>query len=309
MDFLELPTEVFINHIICYMETIDFMRFLCTSAGIKDYYDKGEFWRICYLRKKQIEFRENELKKMRRLICYEYDHEGLFNKSEPYGFVYYRSYYLNVPVDLNARCTLVIENRSDVTYKVSFMNPNHNYRNLDVKKVCGIIAPRCKRIISSYIGHIFEISYDYKQRDNYEKSYKTHYVVLKKEGILPEPYQWKTLAGKDRTAQNPVVIKLAGETYDESVKEILDILHPVHSLKNFKDFKKQHKKLYMTKMKKKDKENSEKKRTLNLRITDKKNQLKAMSEQFQQEIFEMESVLKKVEKETLQLDSYFERSE
>ena len=63
----------------------------------------------------------------------------------------------------------------------------------------------------------------------------------------------------------------------------------------------------MPEMKKRDKENSEKKRLLNLRIADKKNQLKAMSEQFQQEIFEMESVLKKEKKETLPLDSYFER--
>lgn len=308
MDFLELPFEVFMNFIFCHLDTRTLMRFLCTSREINEAYDRRELWRMCYLRKKQIAFRENELEKMRRLICYEFDHEGLFNKSQPYCMtVSTHGYYLNVPADLNARCTLVIENRSDVTYKVSFMNPNHNYRILNVKKFCGIIAPRCKRIISSYIGHIFEISYDYKQGDNYEKSYKTHYVVLKKEGILPEPYQWKTLAGKDRTAHNPVVIKLAGETYDESVKEILGIFHPVHSLKNFKDFKKQHKKLYVTKMKKKDKENSEKKRTLNLRITDKKNQLKAMSEQFQQEIFEMESVLKKVEKDTLPLDSYFER--
>ena len=36
-------------------------------------------------------------------------------------------------------------------------------------------------------------------------------------------------------------------------------------------------------MKKRTKKNSEKKRLLNLRVTDKKNQLKAMSEQFQQE--------------------------
>ena len=106
---------------------------------------------------------------------------------------------------------------------------------------------------------------------------------------------------------NPVVITLNGETYDKDVKEWLGIVHPFYSLKNFKDFKKQHKKLYMPEMKKRDKENSEKKLLLNLRITDKKNQLKAMSEQFQQEIFEMESVLKKAEKETLPLDSYFER--
>ena len=60
-------------------------------------------------------------------------------------------------------------------------------------------------------------------------------------------------------------------------------------------------------MKKKDKENSEKKRWHNLQITEKKNKLKALSEKFQQEILELESVLAESEKESIPLDSYFER--
>jgi hypothetical protein len=210
------------------------------------------------------------------------------------------------------KCSLVIENKSDVLYNVSFMSsgyyhyPNKNAM-LEEKKNCGIVKPGSKKIISSYVGHMFEIRHEVKSRDDCEKSYKTHYIVLKKEGILTEPYIWKNMKGEEKVSKNSVVITLKGETYDKSVKEWLDIAHPFYSLKNFNDFKKQHKKLYMSEMKKKDKENSEKKRLLSLRITDKKNLLKAMSEQFQQEIFEMESDLKKAEKETLPLDSYFER--
>ena len=298
MDFLELPFEVFVNFIFCHFDLVDFTRFLCTSKAINEGYDRRELWRICYLKKKQKTFREAELKKMRKLIWHEYYHEGLFNPQWP--------------LPLSKKCSLVIENNSEVTYKIIFMSGGYHYyprpdAKLEERKDCGFVSPGSKKIISSYVGHMFEIRHEFKQRDDCEKSYKTHYVVLKKEGVLPEPYVWKNMKGEGKMAMNPVVITLKGETYDKDVKEWLDIVHPFYSLKNFKDFKKQHKKLYMIEMKKKDKENSEKKRLLNLRIADKKNQLKAMREQFQQEIFEMESVLKKAEKETLPLDSYFER--
>ena len=299
MDFLELPFEVFMNFIFCHFDLVDFTRFLCTSKEINGAYDRRELWRICYLKKKQKTFRENELKKMRKLIWHEYYHEGLFVRRDP-------------ALPLAKKCSLVIENNSEVTYKIIFMWGGYHYyprpdAKLEERKECGIVKPGSKKIITSYVGHMFEISHQVKPRDDCEKSYKTHHVVLKKEGVLPKPYVWKNLKGEGKMAMNPVVITLKGETYDKDVKEWLGIVHPFHSLKNFKDFKKQYKKLYMPEMKKKDKENSEKKRLLSLRITDKKNQLKAMSEQFQQEIFEMESVLKKAEKETLPLDSYFER--
>lgn len=311
MDFLELPFEVFMNFIFCHFDLVDFTRFLCTNKAINEGYDRREIWRICYLKKKQKTFREAELKKMRKLIWHEYYHEGLFDwqRNVPRGF-------MRLPPSSQSevkKCSLVIENKSDILYKISFMSsggyyiyPNKN-ATLEEKKKCGIVKPGSKKIISSYVGHMFELSHAAQLPDDCEKSYKTHYVVLKKEGVLPEPYIWKNMKGEGKMAMNPVVITLRGETYDKDVKELLDIVHPFYSLKNFKDFKKQHKKLYMPEMKKRDKENSEKKRLLNLRIADKKNQLKAMSEQFQQEIFEMESVLKKAKKETLPLDSYFER--
>lgn len=298
MNFLDLPFEVFMNFIFCHFDLMDFTRFLSTSKEISEAYDRREVWRICYLKKKQKTFRENEIKKMRKFIWHEYYHEGLFIR--PFS------------LPLSKKCSLVIENNSDVTYMVSFMSGGCHYyprpdANLEERKDCGFINPGKKKIISSYVGHMFEIRHKVKPRDDYEKSYKTHYVVLKQEGILPEPYAWKNIKGEGKMAMDPIVITLKGETYDKSVKEWLGIVHPFYSLKNFKDFKKQHKKLYMTEMKKKDKENSEKQTLLNIRITEKKNQLKAMSEQFQQEIFEMESVLNKAEKETLPLDSYFER--
>lgn len=307
MDFLELPFDVFMNYIFCHLDRRTFMRFLCTSRGINEAYDKNELWRLCYLRKKQKTFRENELKKMRKLIWNEYYHDGLFD----WQINGQRGWRWDPGPEIK-KCSLVIENRSDIPYKVSFMSSGYYHSPgpssaLEEKKNCGIVKPGLKKIISSYVGHMFEISYYCNSGKNFEESYKTHHIVLKKEGILPEPYQWKKINGEDKIANNPVVITLNGETYDKSVKEWLGIIHPFYSLKNFKDFKKQHKKLYKVEMKKKDKENSEKKYDLNVRITDKKNQLKAMSEKFQQEIFEMESVLKKREKETLPLDSYFER--
>jgi hypothetical protein len=308
MDFLELPFEVFVNFIFCHFDLVDFTRFLCTNKAINEGYDRRELWRICYLKKKQKTFRENELKKTRKLIWHEYYHEGLFDWQRNIP----RRMQWPLPPQELKKCSLVIENKSDVLYNVSFMSsgyyhyPNKNAM-LEEKKNCGIVKPGSKKIISSYVGHMFEIRHEVKPRDDCEKSYKTHYIVLKKEGILTEPYLWKNMKGEEKVSKNSVVITLKGETYDKSVKEWLDIAHPFYSLKKFKDFKKQHKKLYMSEMKKKDKENSEKKRLLSLRITDKKNLLKAMSEQFQQEIFEMETVLKKAEKETLPLDSYFER--
>ena len=299
MCFLELPFEVFMNFIFCHFDLVDFTRFLSTSKEISEAYDRRELWRLCYLKKKQKTFRENEIKKTRKLIWHEYYHEGLFIRRDP-------------ALPLSKKCSLVIENNSDVAYNISFMWGGYHYyprpdAKLEERKDCGFVNPGKKKIISSYVGHMFEIRHEVKSRDDCEKSYKTHYVVLKQEGILPEPYAWKNMKGEGKMALHPIVITLKGETYDKDVKELLGIVHPFYSLKNFKDFKKQHKKLYMPEMKKKDKENSEKKKLLNLRITEKKNQLKAMSEQFQQEIFEMESVLKKTEKETLPLDSYFNR--
>jgi hypothetical protein len=296
MDFLNIPYEIFLEYIFCHLTLVDFTNLLCTNREIKEKYDTNDFWRLFYLSIKQKKFREKELKKMRKLIWHEYYHERLFDWQIPEV----------------KKCSLVIENKSDVSYKVSFMSGGNNFYprpdcSLGEKKNFGFVMPGNKKIITSYVGHMFEIRHEVKPRDDYEKSYKTHHIVLKKEGILPEPYLWKRINGEHKIANNPVVITLKGETYDKSVKEWLGIVHPFYSMKNFKDFKKQHKQLYKTEMKKKDKQLSEKKRVLNLRITDKKNQLKAMSEQFQLEIFDMEYVLKKAEKETLPLDSYFER--
>lgn len=86
MDFLELPFEIFMNFIFCHFDLVDFTRFLCTSKTINEGYDRREIWRICYLKKKQKTFRENELKKMRKLIWHEYYHEGVFNR--PTGMVF-----------------------------------------------------------------------------------------------------------------------------------------------------------------------------------------------------------------------------
>ena len=309
MDFLNIPYETFFEYIFCHLTLVDFTNLLCTNREIKEKYDTNDFWRIFYLLKKQKNFRDLELKKMRKLIWHEYYHEALFDwqRNETNSFL-----RLPPPLPEVKKCSLVIENKSDVSYKISFMSGGYHFyprqdSSLEERKSCGVVRPGLKKIISSYVGHMFEIRHEVKPRDDCEKSYKTHHVVLKKEGILPKPYQWKNMKGEAKMAMNPVVITLKGETYDKSVKEWLGIVHPFYSLKNFKDFKKQHKKLYIPEMKKKDKENSEKKSLLNLRIIDKKNQMKAMSEQLQQEIFEMESVLKKAEKETLPLDSYFER--
>lgn len=110
-----------------------------------------------------------------------------------------------------------------------------------------------------------------------------------------------------KTSTKPIFISLNGETYDKDIKLMLNIVHPFYSLINYKDFKKQNKKLYNNEMKKKDKKNKELIENFNLQLINKKNEFAAMSDTFKQEIFEIEQFLKKKEKETNSLDSYFER--
>ena len=149
---------------------------------------------------------------MRKLIWHEYYHEGLFDwqRNVPRGLMRIAI------ISIKKNVALVIENKSDILYNISFMSsggyyiyPNKN-ATLEEKKNCGIVMPGKKKIITSYVGHMFEIRHEVKPRDDCEKSYKTHYVVLKKEGILPEPYAWKNMKGEGKMAMNPVVITLKG---------------------------------------------------------------------------------------------------
>lgn len=293
MDFLNpVVLEVFVNYIFCHMSLVDFTRFLCTSKEINREYDQKELWRLCYLKKKQTTFRERELKKLRKMACND------FRVMNDTPLSWYRTDH--------RKCNLILKNDSDITYDIIYMSLSYSSSLTPIKEHQSI-PPGKVRYIRTYVNHIFEFSHRPESKNDHEKAYKTTYLKIKKEEEREEPYEMSFRDGTKREIMKPLIFHLTGETYDEDTKSLIGLLHPFHTMKNFKDFKKQHKKLYMPEMKKKDKENSEKKNSLNLIITEKRKKLKAMNEKYQKEIFELEQSLINTTSETLQLDSYFER--
>ena len=49
-----------------------------------------------------------------------------------------------------------------------YIYPNKN-ATLEEKKNCGIVMPGKKKIVTSYVGHMFEIRHEVKPRDDCEK--------------------------------------------------------------------------------------------------------------------------------------------
>jgi len=301
---IELPSDVFVNFILPLIALKEFVSLLLTSQSFNRLYDINETWKEFYLRRKQVVFRVNEQKKLRR------------NSDNIPIPIPHSPFYAS-----QMTCTLLIFNQSPITFRIRYMSPNYGIgknRRLLERGNHKNISPGQYKIIKSYMGHTWEFSHEYRLGDNNEESYRTIYKIINSNDIrdytkeeLPDHIR-NSKFGMEKLSKdldNLVIVNLTGNTYDvDSCKGELALVHPLNSLKNFKNYKKQHMQLFQTGMKGKLKETNKSLIYLEDELQEEKNTLQFEKNKLlmlEKKIQEMESFVIETEKVRKNTEQYF----
>ena len=226
-----IPFEVFLHHVLRYLNENDIHELTIVSKEMKALCENNEIWKEFYIRKRKREFYQKEF--------------SLANK---------RALTLNnevvhrppgVPPE---KVSLIFYNDTNIDYKLFYCTSGNGWRPQVILKGFGKIKSGCNRIISSYFGHTWMVR-PCGSIICEKEVYETHIFTAWKDDVYPYYVEERRNNGEVKVFEKPIMIHL-GKTYDnESAKDKVGSTHP-NKVRNYKDFKKMHKRSLLPKMKK-----------------------------------------------------------